>query len=318
MFDWYFDHSIDFEFKTNSKLDIYKFRTPKSFIMKRYNKTAEEAYEIYKKPKQFKNILETYKNIAKSYISKIEKSFDEDYYFCNYQSIDILINSFYKKLEKIIDYILDKRDSIPNFDNDLFIDLLKLNSILNFSLDSQLKNLNDIKNLNFYEMTPSTVYILLYILICKIENLDIQELGFDKKYIENEALICRDVGIFDFQIVPILDFINEIYYRLNKYTFSIEDVKNSYKTIMYGCKFYRVPNKFYRVPNKNIFTSRDLKNIIKKIMFNKHNISTYKFNEYTKDKLPEKDINYFCCNILYNSKHLVFKFGYEKIFCIEN
>ena len=281
MFDWYFDHSIDFEFKTNSKLDIYKFRTPKSFIMKRYNKTAEEAYEIYKKPKQFKDILETYKNIAKSYISDIKKSLYEKYYFCKYQHIESLIHYFYKKLEKLIDYILDKRDSIPNFDNDLFIDLLKLNSILKFSLDSQLKNLNDIKNLNFYELTPSTVYILLYILICKIENLDIQELGFDQKYIENEALICKDVGIFDFQIVPILDFINEIYYRLNKYTFSIEDVKNSYKTIMYGCEFYRVPNK-------NIFTSRDLKNIIKKIMFNKH-----------------------------NSDQLIFKFGYEKIFCIE-
>ena len=281
MFDWYFDHSIDFEFKTNSKLDIYKFRTPKSFIMKRYNKTAEEAYEIYKKPKQFKDILETYKNIAKSYISDIKKSLYEKYYFCKYQHIESLIHYFYKKLEKLIDYILDKRDSIPNFDNDLFIDLLKLNSILKFSLDSQLKNLNDIKNLNFYELTPSTVYILLYILICKIENLDIQELGFDQKYIENEALICKDVGIFDFQIVPILDFINEIYYRLNKYTFSIEDVKNSYKTIMYDCKFYRVPNK-------NIFTSRDLKNIIKKIMFNKH-----------------------------NSDQLIFKFGYEKIFCIE-
>lgn len=276
MFDLYFvDHSIDFEFKTNSKLDIYKFRTPKSFIMKRYNKTAEDAYEIYKKPKQFKDILKTYKNVAKSYISDIKKSLYEKFYFYNYQNIESLIRYFYKKLEKIIDYILDKRDSIPNFDNDLFTDLLKLNSILDFTLDSQLKNLNDIKNLNFYELTPSTVYILLYILICKIENSDIQELGFDQKYIENEALICKDVGIFDFQIVPILDFINEIYYRLNKYTFSIEDVKNSYKTIMYGCKFYRVPNK-------NIFTSRDLKNIIKKIMFNK-----------------------------YNSKYLVFKFGDE-------
>lgn len=282
MFDWYFDHSIDFEFKTNSKLDIYKFRTPKSFIMKRYNKTAEEAYEIYKKPKQFKDILETYKNIAKSYISDIKKSLYEKCYFCKYQHIESLIHYFYKKLEKLFDYILDKRDSIPNFDNDLFIDLLKLNSILNFSLDSQLKNLNDIKNLNFYELTPSTVYILLYILICKIENSDIQELGFDQKYIENEALICKDVGIFDFQIIPILDFINEIYYRLNKYTFSIEDVKNSYKTIIYGCKFYRVPKKI-------IFTSRDLKNIIKKNMFNKH-----------------------------NSDQLIFKFGYEKIFCIEN
>lgn len=312
MFDWYFvDHSIDFEFKTNSKLDIYKFRTPKSFIMKRYNKNEKEAYEIYKKPKQFKEILETYKNIAKRYISDIKKSLDEDYYYCNYQSIDILINLFYNKLEIIIDYILDKRDSIPNFDNDFFIDLLKLNSILDFSLESQLENLNDIKNLNFYNLTPSTVYILLYILICKIENSDIRELGFDKKFIEDEALICRDIGIFDFQIVPILDFINEIYYRLNKYTFSLEDVKNSYKTIMYGCKFYRVPNK-------NIFTSRDLKNIIKKIMFNKHNINTYKFNEYTKDKLPVKDINYFCCNILYNSKHLVFKFGYKKIFYNED
>ena len=259
MFDWYLiDHSIDFEFKTNSKLDIYKFRTPKSFIMKRYNKTAEDAYEIYKKPKQFKEILEIYKNIAKIYISDIKKSLDKNFYhYCYYQNIDSLIRYFYKKLEKLIDYILDKRDSIPNFDNDLFIDLLKLNSILDFSLESQLNNLNDIKNLNFYELTPSTVYILLYILICKIENLDIQELGFDKKYIEDEALICRDNGIFDFQIVPILDFINEIYYRLNKYTNSKEDVKNSYKTIMYGCKFYRVPNK-------NIFTSRDLKNIIKK------------------------------------------------------
>lgn len=283
MFDWYFvDHSIDFEFKTNSKLDIYKFRTPKSFIMKRYNKTAEDAYEIYKKPKQFKDILETYKNISKSYISDIKKSLYEDFYFCKYQNIESLINSFYKKLEKIIDYILDKRDSIPNFDNDLFIDLLKLNSILDFSLDSQLKNLDDIKNLNFYELTPSTVYILLYILICKIENSDIRELGFDEKFIEDEALICKDVGIFDFQIIPILDFINEIYYRLNKYTNSKEDVKNSYKTIMYGFKIYHIPKKI-------IFTSRDLKNIIKKNMFNKH-----------------------------NSKHLVFKFGYEKIFCIEN
>ena len=282
MFDWYFDHSIDFEFKTNSKLDIYKFRTPKSFIMKRYNKTAEDAYEIYKKPRQFKDILETYKNISKSYISDIKNSLYENCYFCKYQNIDDSIHYFYKKLEKLIDYILDKRDSIPNFDNDLFIDLLKLNSILNFSLDSQLKNLNDIKNLNFYEMTPSTVYILLYILICKIENSNIQELGFDQKYIENEALICKDVGIFDFQIVPILDFINEIYYRLNKYTFSIEDVKNSYKTIMYGFKIYRIQKKI-------IFTSRDLKNIIKKIMFNKH-----------------------------NSDQLIFKFGYEKIFCIED
>ena len=279
--------------------------------MKRYNKTAEEAYEIYKKPKQFKDILETYKNIAKSYISKIKKSFDEDYYFCNYQSIDILINSFYKKLEKIIDYILDKRDSMPNFDNDFFIELLKLNSILDFYLDSQLDKLNDIKNLNFYKLTPSTVYILLYILICKIENSNIRELGFDKKYIENEALICRDVGIFDFQIIPILDFINEIYYRLNKYTNSKEDVKNSYKNIMYGFKIYRIPKKI-------IFTSRDLKNIIKKFMFNKHIINTHKFNEDIKNKLLEKDINYFCCNILYNSNHLVFKFGYKKIFCIED
>lgn len=282
MFDWCFDHSKDFEFKTNSKLDIYKFRTPKSFIMKRYNKTEEEAYEIYKKPKQFKEILETFKFHNNKYISEIRESLYKDCDFCKYQNIDDLINSFYKKLEKLIDYILDKRDSIPNFDNDLFIDLLKLNSILDFSLKSQLENLDDIKNLNFYKLTPSTMYILMYILICKIENSDIQELGFDKKFIEDGALICRDKGIFDFQIVPILDFINEIYYKLNKYTFSKEDVKNSYKTIMYGCKFYRVPNN-------NIFTSRDLKNIIKKIMFNKH-----------------------------NSKHLVFKFGYEKIFCIEH
>lgn len=283
MFDWYLiDHSIDFEFKTNSKLDIYKFRTPKSFIMKRYNKTAEDAYEIYKKPKQFKDILETYKNISKSYISDIKKSLDKNCYFYKYQNIDSLIRYFYKKLEKLIDYILGKRDSIPKFNNDLFIDLLKLNSILDFTLDSQLKNLNDIKNLNFYELTPSTIYILLYILICKIENSNIQELGFNKKYIENEALICRDVGIFDFQIVPILDFINEIYYRLNKYTNSKEDVKNSYKTIMYGFKIYRIPKKI-------IFTSRDLKNIIKKNMFNIH-----------------------------NNKHLDFKFGYEKIFYIEN
>lgn len=282
MFDWYLiDHSIDFEFKTNSKLDIYKFRTPKSFIMKRYNKTAEDAYDIYKKPKQFKDILETYKNIAKSYISDIKKSLDKNCYFYKYQNIDSLIRYFYKKLEKLIDYILGKRDSIPNFNNDLFIDLLKLNSILDFTLESQLKNINDIKNLNFYELTPSTMYILLYILICKIENSNIQELGFNKKYIENEALICRDFGIFDFQIVPILDFINEIYYRLNKYTNSKEDVKNSYKNIMYGFKIYRVPNR-------NIFTSRDLKNIIKKNMFNKH-----------------------------NSDQLIFKFGYEKIFCIE-
>lgn len=294
MFDWYFvDHSIDFEFKTNSKLDIYKFRTPKSFIMKRYNKTEEEAYEIYKKPKQFKDILETYKNVAKRYISDIKKSLDKIFYhYCYYQNIDSLIRYFYKKLEKLIDYILDKRDSIPNFDNDLFIDLLKLNSILDFSLESQLEKLDDIKNLNFYELTPSTVYILLYILICKIENSDIQELGFDKKYIENEALICRDYGIFDFQIVPILDFINEIYYRLNKYTNSKEDVKKSYKNIMYGFKIYRIPKKI-------IFTSRDLKNIIK-------------------EKMPEKDIKYFCCNILYNSNQLIFKFGYDKIFCIED
>lgn len=278
MFDWYFDYSIDFEFKTNSKLDIYKFRTPKSFIMKRYKKTEEEAYEIYKKPKQFKEILETYKNIAKIYISEIKESLYKDCHFCKYQNIDSLINSFYKKLEKLIDYILDKRDSIPKFDNNLFIDLLKLNSILDFTLDSQLNNLDDIKNLNFYELTPSTMYILLYILICKIENSNIQELGFDKKYIEDKALICRDIGIFDFQIVPILDFINEIYYRLNKYTISIEDVKNSYKTIMYGFKIYRIPKKI-------IFTGRDLKNIIKKNMFNIH-----------------------------NNKHLVFKFGYEKIF----
>lgn len=282
MFDWYLiDHSIDFEFKTNSKLDIYKFRTPKSFIMKRYNKTAEDAYDIYKKPKQFKDILETYKNIAKSYISDIKKSLNKNCYFYKYQNIDSLIRYFYKKLEKLFDFILDKRDSIPKFNNDLFIDLLKLNSILDFTLDSQLKNLNDIKNLNFYELTPSTVYILLYILICKIENSDIQELGFNPKYIEDEALICRDKGIFDFQIVPILDFINEIYYRLNKYTNSKEDVKNSYKTIMYGFKIYRIPKKI-------IFTSRDLKNIIKKNMFNIH-----------------------------NNKHLVFEFGYEKIFCIE-
>lgn len=282
MFDWYLiDHSIDFEFKTNSKLDIYKFRTPKSFIMKRYNKTAEDAYDIYKKPKQFKEILETYKNISKSYISDIKKSLDKNCYFYKYQNIDSLIRYFYKKLEKLIDYILGKRDSIPKFNNDLFIDLLKLNSILDFTLDSQLKNLNDIKNLNFYELTPSTMYILLYILICKIENSNIQELGFDQKYIEDEALICRDIGIFDFQIVPILDFINEIYYRLNKYTNSKEDVKNSYKTIMYGFKIYRIPKKI-------IFTSRDLKNIIKKNMFNIH-----------------------------NNKHLDFKFGYEKIFCIE-
>ena len=282
MFDWYLiDHSIDFEFKTNSKLDIYKFRTPKSFIMKRYNKTEEEAYEIYKKPKQFKDILETYKNIAKRYISDIKKSLDKNCYFCKYQNIDSLIHYFYKKLEKLIDYILDKRDSIPNFNNDFFIDLLKLNSILDFTLESQLEKLDDIKNLNFYELTPSTVYILLYILICKIENSNIQELGFNPKYIEDEALICRDNGIFDFQIVPILDFINEIYYRLNKYTNSKEDVKNSYKTIMYGFKIYRIPKKI-------IFTSRDLKNIIKKNMFNKH-----------------------------NSDQLIFKFGYEKIFCIE-
>lgn len=279
MFDWYLiDHSIDFEFKTNSKLDIYKFRTPKSFIMKRYKKTEEEAYEIYKKPKQFKDILETYKNISKSYISDIKKSLDKNCYFYKYQNIESLIHYFYKKLEKLIDYILGKRNSIPNFNNDLFIDLLKLNSILDFTLDSQLKNLNDIKNLNFYELTPSTMYILLYILICKIENSNIQELGFNPKYIEDEALICRDFGIFDFQIIPILDFINEIYYRLNKYTNSKEEIKNSYKTIMYGFKIYRIPKKI-------IFTSRDLKNIIKKNMFNKH-----------------------------NSNQLVFKFEYEKIF----
>ena len=65
-------------------------------------------------------------------------------------------------LEKISDFVLGKRDTIPRFNTDLFNELIEFNSILSFSIGPQINSIGDIKNLNFYELAPSTMYILIY------------------------------------------------------------------------------------------------------------------------------------------------------------
>ena len=288
MFCDHFNFSKNFEFKTNSNLDIYKFRSVKSYMMKNLYKTEEEAYKIFKKEREYEKILKFYNNGIKKYISEVRDSIYNSYYNdeldnIGKENIENLLNRFYEKLEKIIDFIFGNREKLQKFDNNLFRELLKLNSILSFSLGPQINSVNNIKQLNFHELAPSTMYILIYIIISKLYNIDIRELGFVPNYVENEALICI-INEYEenIKIVPILDFINEIYYKINEIDLSIDDVKN----------------------------------IFKKIMFGNHNVQTFKSNEELKDKLPEKNINYFCCNSLFGSNYLLCDFGYRKLFYV--
>lgn len=288
MFCDHFNFSKNFEFKTNSILDIYKFRSVKSYMMKNLYKTEEEAYKIFKKEREYEKILKFYNNGIKKYISEVRDSIYNSFYNnengnIEKENIENLINRFYEKLEKIIDFIFGNREKLQKFDNNLFRELLKLNSILSFSLGPQINSVNNIKQLNYHELAPSTMYILIYIIISKLYDIDIRNLGFISYYVENEALICI-INEYEenIKVVPILDFINEIYYKINEINLSIDDVKN----------------------------------IFKKIMFGNHNIQTFKSNEEIKDKLPEKNINYFCCNSLYNSNYLLCDFEYKELFYV--
>lgn len=288
MFCDHFNFSKNFEFKTNSILDIYKFRSVKSYMIKNLYKTEEEAYKIFKKEREYEKILKFYNNGIKKYISEVRDSIYNSFYNnengnIEKENIENLINRFYEKLEKIIDFIFGNREKLQKFDNNLFRELLKLNSILSFSLGPQINSVDNIKHLNFHELAPSTMYILIYIIISKLYNIDIRNLGFIPYYVENEALICI-INEYEenIKVVPILDFINEIYYKINEIDLSIDDVKN----------------------------------IFKKIMFGNHNVQTFKSNEEIKDKLPEKNINYFCCNSLFGSNYLLCDFGYRKLFYV--
>lgn len=288
MFCDHFNFSKNFEFKTNSILDIYKFRSVKSYMIKNLYKTEEEAYKIFKKEREYEKILKFYNNGIKKYISEVRDSIYNSFYNnengnIEKENIENLINRFYEKLEKIIDFIFGNREKLQKFDNNLFRELLKLNSILSFSLGPQINSVDNIKHLNFHELAPSTMYILIYIIISKLYDIDIRELGFVPNYVENEALICI-INEYEenFKVVPILDFINEIYYKINEIDLSNDDVKN----------------------------------IFKKIMFGNHNVQTFKSNEEIKDKLPEKNINYFCCNSLFGSNYLLCDFGYRKLFYV--
>lgn len=288
MFCDHFNFSKNFEFKTNSILDIYKFRSVKSYMIKNLYKTEEEAYKIFKKEREYEKILKFYNNGIKKYISEVRDSIYNSFYNnengnIEKENIENLINRFYEKLEKIIDFIFGNREKLQKFDNNLFRELLKLNSILSFSLGPQINSIDNIEHLNFHELAPSTMYILIYIIISKLYDIDIRNLGFIPYYVENEALICIiNEHEENIKIVPILDFINEIYYKINEIDLSIDDVKN----------------------------------IFKKIMFGNHNVQTFKSNEEIKDKLPEKNINYFCCNSLFGSNYLLCDFEYRKLFYV--
>ena len=303
MFCDHFNFSKNFEFKTNSILDIYKFRSVKSYIIKNLYKTEEEAYKIFKKEREYEKILKFYNNGIKKYISEVRDSIYNSFYNnengnIEKENIENLINRFYEKLEKIIDFIFGNREKLQKFDNNLFRELLKLNSILSFSLGPQINSVDNIKHLNFHELAPSTMYILIYIIISKLYDIDIRELGFVPNYVENEALICI-INEYEenIKVVPILDFINEIYYKINE---------NSIKS-----------NSGFSYGKDEIDLSiDDIKNIFKEVMFGNHNVQTFKSNEEIKDKLPEKNINYFCCNSLFGSNYLLCDFGYRKLFYV--
>lgn len=293
-YNGYFNSSTNYKFKTNEDLDIYKFRSTKSYMIKKLSKTEEEAYKIFKK-REYNKILKIYNDEVKDYVLNVKNSFKK--YYINrsdtikdrknkFESIENLINFFYKKLEKISDFVLGKRDTIPRFNTDLFNELIEFNSILSFSIGPQINSIGDIKNLNFYELAPSTMYILIYIIISKLYNFEIVSIGFCPQYIENKALICvLDRFNEEYKIIPILDFINEIYYTLD---------------------------------NSNI-SENDLKDTFKKIMFGNHKINTRENNNDSDKKyLPDKNIRYFCCNCLYDSNTLYYEYEYKNLFWVEN
>ena len=304
MFCDHFKFSRNFKFKTNSDLEIYKFRSVKSYMMKKLFKTDEaltslnpqsssfgrrigekEAYEIMRKQKrEYNKIVKSYNDEIKKYISEVKDSFYNSYYNdkekISYDNIDKLLNRFYERLEKIIEFIISDREKIPRFSNNLFFDLLKLNSILNVSLGSQINNIDYLEYLNFHELAPSVMYILIYIILSKLYDSDIEKLGFNPDDVEDKAFICI-TSENKINVVPVLDFINEIYYGLHKQENNvlIENLKNMKD----------------KKPNKKIF----------------------KENKIVNYDLPIKDINYFCCNSLFDSENLRCDFGYkEKLFYV--
>lgn len=332
MFCDHFNFSKNFEFKTNSILDIYKFRSVKSYMMKNLFKTDEaltslnpqsssfgrrskaasrliwrrrgekEAYEIMRKKKrEYNKIVKSYNNDIKKYICEVKDSFYNSYYNneekIRYNNIKNLLNRFYEKLEKIIDFIFGNREKLQKFSNNLFCELLKLNSILSVSLGSQINSVGSIDFLNFHELAPSTMYIFIYIMISKLYDIDIRKLGFNPDDVEDKAFICITSEKL-INVVPVLDFVNEIYYKINE---------NSIKS-----------NSGFSYGKDEIDLSIDeVKNIFKKIMFNNRDAETFVSGKRVKYNSPIKNINYFCCNSLFDSNPLKYEFGFkEKLFFV--
>ena len=349
MFCDHFNFSKNFEFKTNSILDIYKFRSVKSYMMKNLFKTDEaltslnpqsssfgrgekEAYEIMRKKKrEYNKIVKSYNNDIKKYICEVKDSFYNSYYNneekIRYNNIKNLLNRFYEKLEKIIDFIFGNREKLQKFSNNLFCELLKLNSILSVSLGSQINSVGSIDFLNFHELAPSTMYIFIYIMISKLYDIDIRKLGFNPDDVEDKAFICITSEKL-INVVPVLDFVNEIYYKINEnsiksnsgFSYASERClgNGSYASERcLGNGSYASERCLGNGKDEIDLSIDEVKNIFKKVMFNNRDAETFVSGKRVKYNSPIKNINYFCCNSLFDSNPLKYEFGFkEKLFYV--
>ena len=164
-------------------------------------------------------------------------------------------------------------------------------------------------------------------MISKLYDIDIRKLGFNPDDVEDKAFICITSEKL-INVVPVLDFVNEIYYKIN------ENSIKSNSGFSYGNEASRpqqsrgqaLPSEettksslgsFGDYEHKEYLSIDEVKNIFKKIMFNNRDAETFDSGKRVKYNSPIKNINYFCCNSLFDSNYLKNEFGFkEKLFFV--
>lgn len=253
-----------------------------------------------------KKLCMSYDVSLKRKINKYRKIFYDKYFDSKKKisksNVDKLLNNFYNSINECIDYIIsfentNKDIKFPKFNNELFEELLNLDTLIQTTLENQLIN---IKEFNFYKLNPSVLYLLIYETIANIHNTSITEdedLEFDFEKFRNMSFmfvssldkrqpkgpkgpIIPPKHKDDIKITGIIKFMNLIYDNLRNQESGEYD-----KALI-------------------------VKKMKEKLIFMKSNKPTIYAEEnviWANPNIP--NIKYFCCNSLYNSR--LIDFGYK-------
>ena len=254
-----------------------------------------------------KKLCISYDSSLKRKVNKNRKIFYDKYFDSKKKisksNVDKLLNNFYNSINECINYIIsfentEQNIKFPKFDNELFEELLNLDTLIQTTLENQLIN---IKEFNFYKLNPSVFYLLIYNTIADIHNkciIEDEDLEFDFEKFRNMSFM----------------FVSSLNKRQPKGPKGpiIPPKHNANIKIVGIIKFMNLINENLCNQESEEYDRELIINKIKeKLIFMKSNRPTIYAEEgviWNNPNIPI--IKFFCCNSLYNNR--LIDFGYKK------